>query len=600
MKNFGKLLLLSLAALLYSCGQPSDDAAKIEYFPFQSEKDGRWGMMSPEGDVLFEGEFSNCPTVAMNGRFMVKNADGLWEIYTTDEKPKQVGGQYLSVSAFREDVTAAVEKNKPVVLINRDGEVVKELAKLNGKAVASVGRFSEGLAQYETVDGLVGMIDTDGDVVIDAQYLKMGNCSDGRVLAVDKKYKDSDKDKAKLTVLSKSGKVISEIGLSKFSEVGEAFYEGVCMAEIKADGDRSQGLIDEKGEWKLKASSKVKRMSEVKDGKFVFYNGDSYGVMNLKGEQILRPKYDNLYFGADDVLVAYDRSAGNAESFRLINLKGEDVGKEKFALIYPFFGSGLKHAVVKISDHEYGIINRKGELKELKNTDICGVAFETGNDRVESDFVDIGAFVEAIGITKDGIDGAKLTMTPEQAVKFSASKETSKSTEPQSYTYTSTVGYNREVKPSSLYVEMGFAGYMAKYEGYYSGSTSHNYHFTAEKMRYVSAGVSIYGKFDGKGKDLFKAISDKLLTLGKRINGNDNCLVVDLGAGRYAVVGIKDSALGIGVFNGDGKKYDISSFGAAGATFEEEKPAAAQSDSSAGGEPFEPEPDSDENDEIAY
>lgn len=567
MKNFSKLLLLLFAVLLYSCDKFSGDSGEIQYFPFQSEKDGRWGMMSPDGEVLFEGEFKECPTVAMNDRFMVKNADGLWEIYTAEDKPKQVGGQYKSISVFREDVTAAVEKNKPVTLIDRDGKVVKELDKLNGKAVASVGQFSEGLAPYQTVEGMYGMIDTEGNVAIDAKYLAIAPCSDGKIMGVDKKYKDAEKEKSKICVMDKNGKLISELSLAKFEDVDAKFVDGVCIAEIETNGEDTQGLIDEKGEWVVRPTSKTKRIREVMDDKFIFGDGDSYGVMDFKGETIIRAKYDGLYFAADDLLMAYDESADESERYSLIDSKGEAVGKEKFAEMFPFIGKGKKHALVKVSDNDYGIIDRKGELLKLDKVDIYSFDLSFGDGEMESDFVDINAFVEAIGITANGIDGASISMTPEQAVRFAAGKDASISTDPENYTYKSVIGYEREIKPSEINVEFGFNGNIGKaitkseyYYGYYLGETITGYSFSSENMLTLTASVKLRGKFEDKGRDLFQALSKKCLSLGKRIKGNTNSLVVGLGTDKYAVVALTSDVVIFGVCRGDGSAFNISGF----------------------------------------
>ena len=566
-KNFSKLLLLLFAVLLYSCDKFSGDSGEIQYFPFQSEKDGRWGMMSPDGEVLFEGEFKECPTVAMNDRFMVKNADGLWEIYTAEDKPKQVGGQYKSISVFREDVTAAVEKNKPVTLIDRDGKVVKELDKLNGKAVAGVGMFVEGLARYETVEGLYGMVDTKGNVVIDAKYTWLFDCSDGKVVGLDQKYKDAEKEKTKISVMDKSGKQISELSGAKFSDVNPTFVDGVCVAEIETNGEKTQGLIDEKGEWVVRPTSKTKRISEVMGKKFIFGNGDSYGLMDFKGEQLIRAKYDNLYFAAEDLLVAFDGSADDSERYSLIDLKGETVGKEKFALILPFIGKGRKHALVQVSDNDYGIIDRKGELLKLEKADIYNFSLNVGDYWMESDFVDINAFVEALNITANGIDGASISMTPERAVRFAAGKDSSISTDPQNYTYKSSIDYKTEIKPSEVQVSMNFNGYIGRtitkseyYYGYYVGETISGYAFTSETMGGITAGIPLSGKFKDKGRELFQALSKKYLSLGKRIKGNANSVVVGLGKEKFAVVVLTSEGVALGVIRGNGDAFDISSY----------------------------------------
>ena len=75
MKNLNKLscLLLTLVALLSSCGQKS---AELEYIPFRSSSDGRWGMISTDGKVLFDAEFNDMPQAAYCGRFFIENNDG--------------------------------------------------------------------------------------------------------------------------------------------------------------------------------------------------------------------------------------------------------------------------------------------------------------------------------------------------------------------------------------------------------------------------------------------------------------------------------------------------------------------------------------------
>ena len=81
MKNLNKLscLLLTLVALLSSCGQKS---AELEYIPFRSSSDGRWGMISTDGKVLFDAEFNDMPQAAYCGRFFIENNDGKYELYT--------------------------------------------------------------------------------------------------------------------------------------------------------------------------------------------------------------------------------------------------------------------------------------------------------------------------------------------------------------------------------------------------------------------------------------------------------------------------------------------------------------------------------------
>ena len=79
--------------LFVSCKQEGE--SKVEYIPFQESENGLWGMISSDGEVLFTEEFKNPPTYAKEGRFMVKNNQDLWEIFTTESKPQKVGEEFM-------------------------------------------------------------------------------------------------------------------------------------------------------------------------------------------------------------------------------------------------------------------------------------------------------------------------------------------------------------------------------------------------------------------------------------------------------------------------------------------------------------------------
>ena len=77
------ILVLVFISLLSSC-QKEESVA--EYIPFKSEKDGKWGFINLDGDVLLEDEFKREPTIVSNDRFFAKNKEGYWEMYTADKK----------------------------------------------------------------------------------------------------------------------------------------------------------------------------------------------------------------------------------------------------------------------------------------------------------------------------------------------------------------------------------------------------------------------------------------------------------------------------------------------------------------------------------
>ena len=61
------MLPLFALMLLASCGEK-----KEIHIPVQAEQEGRWGMVTTDGEVVFEGKFENEPCIAHNERFLVQ------------------------------------------------------------------------------------------------------------------------------------------------------------------------------------------------------------------------------------------------------------------------------------------------------------------------------------------------------------------------------------------------------------------------------------------------------------------------------------------------------------------------------------------------
>lgn len=258
------LLLLSMLLMLVSCSKERSN--EISGIPFQESEKGLWGMLTTDGEVLFSEEFKSQPTVVREGMFMVKNENNLWEIYKADKKPKKIGSEYVSATLFQNGQALVAERNKPVSIINTEGKVIKTLDKIDNKEVGAVKAFSEGYAIYQAGD-YAGVIDENGKSIIPANYCAINDCSDGKFIAVDKKYEKMLKADSisalKYTVLNTSGKVLFEISGSKYCSVG-AFQNGYLPVCVKKDGESMWGIINEKQEVIVKPSSKIKQITEIK------------------------------------------------------------------------------------------------------------------------------------------------------------------------------------------------------------------------------------------------------------------------------------------------------------------------------------------------
>ena len=140
----------------------------IDCIPFKSTAKGKWGMLKLDGTVLFEEEFKDIPTISRESRFMVRNGNGLWEIFTAEESPEKVGDEYVSIGNYYDGIAPAVRKNERISLIDKNGEVLVVLDKSGSKNIVSMENFHYGYALIHTKDA-VGIINTKGEELLEAK-----------------------------------------------------------------------------------------------------------------------------------------------------------------------------------------------------------------------------------------------------------------------------------------------------------------------------------------------------------------------------------------------------------------------------------------------
>lgn len=562
--SIGVGLFTAFSAVLFSC---SSDLAQSEtsYLPFKSSSEGKWGLIGTDGEVLFEEEFKDEPTVARNDRFMVKNGNGLWEVYTADSKPEKIGDEYLQIADFYATVTPSVKKNERINLIDVDGNVVKTLDKFNNKNIIKCSRFNFGYATITTEDDLCGIINTKGNVVIEPKYLSIETFAQGKFYATEKS-KDSDSYYG--IILDNTGKDVLGIKIGdgqKYTMINlYASTSKYLAVSTMVDGENQWGYIDYDKNTVIKPSSKIKGIEGVRGDKFIFYNGDNYGVMDFGGEVVLRAKYDVLDWADDNLLMAYD----SQDKYYLVNLEGDKLTDEKYLASLPFYDG--KHAAVKIDDNSWGFIDKNGKEVKIKNaTDIYYIGENSACSVVESDFVDIDAIVARLKLDKNGLMGFGLDMMPQQIVK--AYNEVDGNTNNAlGLTPEENNGLDRvETAYDSNGLEITSKVYYAQYltvTEYNSGIVM----WSKEKPAYIEANVE-GDKLKGKADLLYAKVAAVVKTFGKVMRENSGAVVVQVSEERgWVVTCYNNTRLYIKIFNNmDYQTFGIDSFAKVGETTKE-------------------------------
>ena len=430
-----KVHLLLFVVILVLTGCSSNSENPITHLPFQTEKDGRWGLIDWEGNSLIEDEFKHRPSVVIDGMFCVKNSDDMYEIYTAENKPRQIGEEYLSVGHFANGLAPVVKKDSRITYINKEGKTVIELINYVVTPIVKAWPFNNGIAFVENASGKVGAINTKGEYVIPLIYSSISYAGDGILCARNEKdkvgyidYKGKTLiepkysygysfDKKGYAVVEIDGKhiLIDKTGKELFKLKDDMKIIGDCSDENLIPyclDDDSYGYLNLKGEKAIKLSSNIKKPTSFFNGYAIFKNSDGdYGTIDTKGEIVIRAKYDNLKLidGFDFLLFEDDNEWG------LLSYSGDVIKRASYKYILPF-QKGNKYTYAKDGD-EWILIDQKGEDTKIVDVETIASDDYGYSYGIESDYLDIDAEVKNImsALNEDGtIDKMTFDMTPEE------------------------------------------------------------------------------------------------------------------------------------------------------------------------------------------
>lgn len=397
---------LALAAMTgfsaCSSGSSDDKWKDIDAIAVRESSDGNWSFYKPDGTLLYEDEFKSKPSAICNGYFAVEEGDG-YTLYHAGSKPEVVGDleDLKGVGYFSEEgLIPIVRPKERISIVNTKGETVFTLEPFKGKEIVSCEvSFTEGLLGVKNEDGLWGFVDAKGEMVIEPKYKGAKRFNGGRC-AVSK-----DDEDGTIIFINKKGETL--FTLRKGQEVENA-YLGDKYTLVKDSNDHLI-ILDDAGETVLKCPSKVKTVYAMQGDKIIFKNEDGeFGLMNLKGETLIRPKYKVMQFmEGDDILAQSD------DYSVVINSKGEESVRMEDYESVTWMG---KFGFMAREGKYWVVLDKEG--KTIKNAE-----FDTYYSQpyisiyvISSDYFDMDAVVnKVVGLVKDdGVGNYHFNAAPSQ------------------------------------------------------------------------------------------------------------------------------------------------------------------------------------------
>lgn len=400
-----------LPLCLISCGGNSDSGIlEFNYLAVQVEEDDNWSIMDSNGKIVVNKEYSpkdEISIITSDGVYWVKSGiDGKFRLYSIDSPKKPIiSEEYTYATIFMNGKAFVSDGENPIQVINTKGKIKKKLPREIRLVNVYDNVVSDRIAFCDKNENF-GYLDTDGNVVIEAQYDEAYSFSNG-VALVGKKGEN------KLYIIGENGKEKGVIDLEKYEVVqyNPIFTEDKLAVKEKANYERLLYLGKD-----AKVALELSK-NYVECGYYSnFFGGyamvedkeGNEGVINDKGEPVIRiGKYDHIYNmrngtfiagnngpkdkwgivdGEDNIIIDADYSGGlllmlgdnyvmqDGSDYLLVDANGDEIKNSQFQkLSASWYRHAISHDIKQIADDIVSQIETKGYAPILGKRNIMDI-----------------------------------------------------------------------------------------------------------------------------------------------------------------------------------------------------------------------------------
>lgn len=348
---------------------------------YKLEQNGKFGVIDKDGNIVIEPKYACIDIPNPTKPIFIKSEDNK-NYKAIDNNGNELFSQYESVEAISiNSITSSIPYEKTVLKYKADG--LYGLINLEGKKITeniynSITNidYKEGNLKVEE-DGRYGVINIKGTKIIDTEY---------DMIIADGYYEEKTKyenagfvlrvktdDGYRFGYANKQGKIILEPLYNEINRITEMIGEDIYI--ITANNGR-YGLI--KNEKEVLKNEYTEITFDINNELLIVQKDQTYGVVDLKGKNIIPIDYDNIIIGGKYIDA----------------LKGEEL------VIFDSNGNNLKTDIIsynQVSDN-YAIIIGKDNTYNIVD--------KNGNNKLKEDYTYIEYFKDNKFIaTKDGKTG---------------------------------------------------------------------------------------------------------------------------------------------------------------------------------------------------
>lgn len=403
-KSFGiGLVVIAVIASGYGLWRyfSNDNAGfSVQHIAIREDDDERWSILDLEsGKIIVDREWKEEPEYVSEGIVTIENKEGEFELYSIEEKPKRIGKSFAAAGMCLEGLIPVAETDQPISYVDASGKTVFTLKEAEGKSVTESGHFREGLARFRNADGKYGYIDRNGKVAVKAQFDEASDFREGHALVAVMKKTGNPGDSGyrevrSVGLINREGEFTIRLKETDSSATipTQTPANSLVMYTQQKDNKNMVGFMDVNGNIVIKADKSFRRATPFMGNYAAYSDGDEWGVIDRKGESIVRPKYDMCYY-YDNILYIREKNEWGCAT-----IEGKELIEPEFKDILPFFN---KHTIAR-EGKDFILINREGkEVSEnsfkVANYNRILATWMNGNfPMVKSDLLDADALLSHI------------------------------------------------------------------------------------------------------------------------------------------------------------------------------------------------------------
>lgn len=281
---WGTMALMS--GIIVSC-QQNESSSKGEYLAVKQENDGLWGLVAPDGKMLFENEFKQNISDAVEGLFIVPE-NNYKNLYKAGKTPVPLEGysDLLDVGEPSEGKVVLINSDKVIMAIKTTGE---RLFSLPPDIITCHASLKNGLLGVCNEKAQWGYVNEKGEQVIPCKYISVTPFSEGHAIVAE--YRN---DHIKLSIIDKEGNITAVVQNYLYLIPSSITFHNGRIPVVNIDNQFGFLTVDGVFE---KCSYKVIGIADATDYGFIFQNASGrYGAMDYQGEVLVQPRFDGLVF----------------------------------------------------------------------------------------------------------------------------------------------------------------------------------------------------------------------------------------------------------------------------------------------------------------